>query len=213
MSHRLNSGLQGLYVITDSQLLPDDTTLLHGVAAAIKGGARIVQYRDKSTDHSKRLRQSRALLALCREQQVPLLINDDIVLAAEIGADGVHVGIDDASLELARNTLGEQAIIGVSCYNRLALAEKAQQGGASYVAFGRFFSSKTKPDAAPADSALLIQAQQTIHLPIVAIGGITVENAQPLVSAGVDMLAVVHGVFAATDVQAAAKTYSEIFTV
>lgn len=203
--------LQGLYVITDSALLADDSQLLAGVVAAIEGGAKLVQYRDKSTDLDKRLRQSRALLKLCRQHHVPLLINDDLSLAVEIGADGVHVGSDDASLTEARRTLGEQAIIGVSCYNQLTLAQQAQQEGADYVAFGRFFSSHTKPNAIQADVALLHQAAREITLPIVAIGGITPQNGAPLVDAGADMLAVIHGVFAQPNIQAAAMQYSKIF--
>ncbi len=203
--------LKGLYVITDSQLLPDDGELLKGVAGAIAGGARIVQYRDKSSNTAKRLRQTGALLALCRQHDVLLLINDDVALAAEIGADGVHIGAEDASLAEVRAALGEQAIIGVSCYNQLTLAQQAVAGGASYIAFGRFFPSQTKPDAVQADLALLQQAKQQINIPVVAIGGITPENGGPLVAAGADMLAVIHGVFAQCDIQAAAENYNKLF--
>lgn len=209
---RLSNQLRGLYVITDSHLLHSDELLLQGAAAAISGGARLVQYRDKSTDQQKRLRQSQALLQLCREQRVPLLINDDIALAAEMGADGVHLGQDDLSLPEARALLGEQAIIGLSCYNQLHLAEQAQEAGADYVAFGRFFSSHTKPQASPADRALLDQARKKIQLPMVAIGGITPENGGALLTAGADMLAVVHGVFAQSDIQTAAQNYKELFS-
>ncbi len=204
--------LRGLYVITDSRLLHSDELLLQGVAAAISGGARLVQYRDKSTDQQKRLRQSRALLQLCHEQRVPLVINDDIALAAEVGADGVHLGQDDLSLSEARALFGEQAIIGLSCYNQLHLAEQAQEAGADYVAFGRFFSSHTKPQASPADRVLLDQARKKIQLPVVAIGGITPENGGALLMAGADMLAVVHGVFAQSDIQTAAQNYRELFS-
>ncbi len=209
---RLSNQLRGLYVITDSHLLHSDELLLQGAAAAISGGARLVQYRDKSTDQQKRLRQSQALLQLCREQRVPLLINDDIALAAEMGADGVHLGQDDLSLPEARALLGEQAIIGLSCYNQLHLAEQAQEAGADYIAFGRFFSSHTKPQASPADRALLDQARKKIQLPMVAIGGITPENGGALLTAGADMLAVVHGVFAQPDIQTAAQNYKELFS-
>lgn len=205
------SQLQGLYVITDSQLLANDDALLAGVAAAIAGGATIVQYRDKSTDQLKRLRQSQALLNLCRHHQVLLLINDDVALAAEIGADGVHLGSDDASLPEAREQLGKQAIIGVSCYNQLALAQQAEQDGADYVAFGRFFSSNTKPDAVQASRELLLEAKQKIGVPIVAIGGITPENGGSLVAVQADMLAVIHGVFAQADIRTAAQNYTELF--
>ncbi len=207
-----NSHLHGLYVITDSLLLSDDQQLLCGVAAAIDGGARVVQYRDKSNNPQKRLRQSTALLQLCRERRVPLLINDDLSLAAEMGADGVHLGRGDASLQEARALLGEQAIIGLSCYNQLNLAKQAQHEGADYVAFGRFFSSQTKPQAPSVEHALLVQAKQEINLPIVAIGGITPQNGKSLVAAGVDMLAVVHGVFSSPDIQAAAQNYKQLFS-
>ncbi len=209
---RLSNQLRGLYVITDSHLLHSDELLLQGAAAAISGGARLVQYRDKSTDQQKRLRQSQALLQLCREQRVPLLINDDIALAVEMGADGVHLGQDDLSLPEARALLGGQAIIGLSCYNQLHLAEQAQEAGADYVAFGRFFSSHTKPQASPADRVLLDQARKKIQLPMVAIGGITPENGGALLTAGADMLAVVHGVFAQSDIQTAAQNYKELFS-
>ncbi len=204
--------LRGLYVITDSSLLNDDPQLLQGVAAAIDGGARVVQYRDKSNDQQKRLRQSTALLQLCRARHVPLLINDDLSLAAAVGADGVHLGRGDASLQAARTRLGEQAIIGLSCYNQLGLAEQAQREGADYVAFGRFFSSHTKPQAPSVERDLLAQAKQKIHLPIVAIGGITPQNGGALVAAGVEMLAVVHGVFSSPDIQAAAQKYRQLFS-
>lgn len=210
MSSRLNSRLHGLYVITDSQLL-DGAKLLPGVTAAIAGGARIVQYRDKSTDQAKRVSQASELLKLCRDYNVALLINDDVSLAAEIGADGVHVGAEDVSLVQARAVLGEQAIIGVSCYNQLGLAIQAQQQGADYVAFGRFFNSHTKPHAVQADVALLAEARRQITLPIVAIGGITPQNGRSLVTAGADMLAVIHGVFAAADIQTAADNYKQLF--
>lgn len=209
---RRGNQLRGLYVITDNHLLHSDELLLQGVAAAISGGACLVQYRDKSTDQQKRLRQSRALLQLCRKRQVPLLINDDIALAAEMGADGVHLGQDDLPLAEARVLLGEQAIIGLSCYNQLHLAEQAQEADADYVAFGRFFRSHTKPQASPADRVLLDQARKKIQLPIVAIGGITPQNGEALVAAGADMLAVVHGVFAQPDIQAAAQDYRELFS-
>ncbi|MCF6219065.1 MAG: thiamine phosphate synthase [Gammaproteobacteria bacterium] len=207
-----SSRLQGLYVITDSALLSDDQQLLHGVAAAIDGGACLVQYRDKSNDQQKRLRQSKMLLQLCRERHVPLLINDDLSLAAEVGADGVHLGRGDGSLQAARALLGEQAIIGLSCYNQLNLAEQAQQEGANYVAFGRFFNSQTKPQAPSVAREFLVQAKQKIYLPIVAIGGITPQNGGSLVAAGVDMLAVVHGVFSSPDIQATAQNYKQLFS-
>jgi thiamine-phosphate pyrophosphorylase len=198
--------LRGLYAITDG--VP---RLLERVAAAIVGGATVVQYRDKSADNAYREREARDLLAVCRAHGVPLIINDDVALAATIGADGVHLGRDDTALREARRALGDAAIIGVSCYNDFDRAVAAQQAGASYVAFGRFFASHTKPDAAPANLDLIHQAKAQLSIPVVAIGGITPDNAAPLIDAGVDMLAVVHGIFGQADPEQAARRYTQLF--
>jgi thiamine-phosphate pyrophosphorylase len=142
---------------------------------------------------------------------VPLIINDDVELAAECGAQGVHLGRDDAEPLTARRLLGDNAVIGVSCYNSLPLALRAAEQGADYIAFGRFFLSRTKPAAVQADVALIQAAKQQLAVPIAAIGGITPYNAAPLISAGVAMLAVVQGVFAAADVRRAAAAYAALF--
>jgi thiamine-phosphate pyrophosphorylase len=134
-----------------------------------------------------------------------------VPLAAAVGAAGVHLGEHDIGLQAARRQLGPGALIGVSCYNRLELACKAADGGADYVAFGRFFSSTTKPAAVQATPALLMEARRRLDLPIVAIGGITPENGVELISAGADLLAVIHGVFAQPDVEAAARRYAALF--
>ncbi len=203
----LRSG--GLYVITD----PTSTTdLPAAVAAALEGGARLVQYRNKLADAVQAEHEARQLLALCQVHDVPLLINDDPLLAARIGAAGVHLGRDDADLAAARALLGEQAIIGLSCYNDLARAQAMATRGADYVAFGRFFPSHTKATAVQADLALLQQARQELQLPIVAIGGITAQNGAALVAAGADWLAVIQGVFAQTDVRAASAAISALFS-
>lgn len=141
--------LHGLYAITDATLLPDDAHLHRAVAAAIRGGARIIQYRDKSNHTEKRLRQARMLVDLCRTAEVPLLINDDLPLAVASGARGVHLGQSDTALSAAREQLGADAIIGITCHDQLALAQAAEAGGADYVAFGAFFPSRTKPGAPP----------------------------------------------------------------
>lgn len=201
--------LAGLYAITDARYKGD--SLAHQVEQAILGGARVIQYRDKSNDAVLRLREASEILAVCRVHQVPLLINDDIQLADEVGADGVHIGQDDADYFQARQLLGDQAIIGVSCYNQLALAQQAEQQGADYVAFGRFFPSGSKPLAVQADIALLQQARRELACPIVAIGGIHAENGAALVDAGADMLAVIQSVFAAQDVKQAARQMSGLF--
>lgn len=202
--------LKGLYAITDATLISPDN-FSAAIRAVIAGGAAIIQYRDKSNDLVLRRQQASRLIEICREHSVLCLINDDCALAAELGADGVHIGRDDAELQQARSLLGPQAIIGVSCYNDLNAAQRAQALGANYVAFGRFFSSPTKPDAAPATLEVLRQARQSLHIPICAIGGITPENAPPLIKAGADMLAVISGVFGTNDIQRAARRYRNIF--
>lgn len=202
--------LRGLYVITDRELIPS-VRLLQAVTAAIRGGARLVQYRDKSGEHTRRLQETQALLEVCREQEIPLIINDDVVLAAEIGADGVHLGDEDAPLEEARVTLGPHAIIGVSCYGSLDRALQAEHAGADYVAFSSPFRSPTKPESEPAPLTLLATAHARLSIPVCVIGGITPENGSELVTAGADMLAVISGVFAQADIEAAAQLYARHF--
>lgn len=202
--------LAGLYAITDAQLLPG-AALTTGVAAAIAGGARLIQYRDKGDDHPRRLREAATLLQLCREYHVPLIINDDVQLAAEIQADGVHLGRHDPDVGQARRALGRAAIIGVSCYNEWPRAEVARAMGADYLAFGAFFPSRTKPRAVPAQTTLLRRAKQELRLPVAAIGGITPANGAALVAAGADMLAVIQGLFAQPDVRRAASDYARLF--
>ncbi|RDE18019.1 thiamine phosphate synthase [Motiliproteus coralliicola] len=201
---------QGLYAITDSTLTPD-STLLDQVEQALRGGAMIVQYRDKSDQADKRLRQATELAQLCRRYQRPLLINDDVQLALDSGADGVHLGQTDGSLEQARQRLGNDAIIGITCHDSLELAQQAQQGGADYVAFGAFFSSATKPDARPAPMSLLTEAKQQLSVPVVAIGGINRDNAGQLIEQGADMIAVIGDLFGHPDVQASAQVLSACF--
>ncbi|BCU05596.1 thiamine phosphate synthase [Allochromatium tepidum] len=202
--------LQGLYAITPDAPLPL-ATLVDQVGAAITGGARVIQYRDKTHPPDERRRRAGALLARCRVAGVPLIVNDDLELAVELGADGVHLGRDDPDPNAARERLGEAAIIGVSCYDQLALAEAAAAAGASYVAFGSFFPSTTKPKAVRPDPGLLTEARRRVALPSVAIGGITPHNGGALIAAGADMLAVVTGVFAQADITAAARAYTNLF--
>jgi thiamine-phosphate pyrophosphorylase len=206
----MSNKIAGLYAIADTRYL-DESRLLLAVRAAIEGGARIVQYRDKQGDMRQRGTQAQALATLCRAMNAVFLINDDVTLAKQIGADGVHVGRDDASLQEARRALGKNVIVGVSCYNELERAERAQANGADYVAFGSFFPSRTKPDAVRAELDLLKHARQRLHVPIVAIGGITPDNAVPLLEAGADALAVIDGVFGAADARAAAERYRALF--
>ena len=201
---------RGLYAITDTALLAD-SVLVERVGQAIRGGATVIQYRDKQLPDESRRHQADALAALCSSHGVPLIINDDVALAAAVGAAGVHLGENDADLQAARRQLGTDAIIGVSCYNRLELALQAAASGADYVAFGRFFPSSTKPGAVQALPALLTEARQVLDIPVVAIGGITPENGRALVSAGAGLLAVIHGIFGQQDIEAAARRYSALF--
>jgi len=199
-----------LYAITDSQLLPGEQ-LFTGVAAALQGGCKLVQYRDKSADTARRQLEAKTLLGLCNQYQAQLIINDDIALAKDIGAHGVHLGQDDLSPVAARIILGNQAIIGVTCHDSLELASKAIKDSANYIAFGRFFSSNTKPDARPAPLSLISEARtQFGKTPIVVIGGITLDNGKQLLTAGADMLAVCHSLFSADDIAAQAKKFIEL---
>ncbi|SDH27090.1 thiamine-phosphate pyrophosphorylase [Pseudomonas benzenivorans] len=203
--------LRGLYAITDSQLLAGK--LLPYVEAALIGGARLLQYRDKSTDEARRLREAEALRELCARYGAALIINDDAELAARLGV-GLHLGQGDGSLAAARALLGRQAIIGGTCHAQLALAEQAVKEGASYVAFGRFFDSTTKPGAPAATPELLEQAKSRLHLPIVAIGGVTLDTAPGLIARGASMVAVIHALFgadSAAEVERRARAFSALF--
>lgn len=204
--------LRGLYAITDSQLLADGK-LLPYVEAALQGGVRLLQYRDKSADEARRLREAQALRDLCERHGATLIINDDAELAARLGV-GVHLGQSDGSLAAGRALLRPKAVIGATCHAQLELAEQAAREGASYVAFGRFFDSKTKPGAPTATLELLQQARARLSLPIAAIGGVTLDNAPTLIAAGADLLAVVHALFgaeSAAEVKARAQAFSALF--
>ena len=194
--------LRGLYAITDSQLLAGKC--LTYVEAALDGGLTLLQYRDKSADDARRLREAEALRELCARYGAQLIINDDAELAARLGV-GVHLGQTDGPLNPARALLGRNAIIGSTCHSQIELAQQAAQEGASYVAFGRFFNSSTKPGAPTATLELLDHARAQLTVPICVIGGITLENATPLVEHGADLLAVVHGLFGAETAQAVTR--------
>jgi len=197
---------RGLYAITDG---PRDD-LLAAARAALEGGAMLLQYRDKTRDAARRLREARSLAELCRKFDVPLVINDDAELAGASGAAGVHLGEDDLDVAIARAALGPGAIIGVSCYDSLQRAEAAAAAGADYLAFGAFFPSLSKPGARRANAALLHEARE-FGLPLVAIGGITSENGGSLIAAGADFLAVISALFGARDVRAAASGFAALF--
>ncbi|ROH88718.1 thiamine phosphate synthase [Stagnimonas aquatica] len=202
---------RGLYGITAEADCGDAERLLAAVTAALAGGLRLLQYRDKRNPPEQRAALGAALLARCRAAGVPLIVNDDIELAAILGADGVHLGLSDGSLAEARARLGPEAIIGITCADSLERARAAAAGGASYVAFGAFFPSRTKPNAPPMTLERLRQARAELHLPICAIGGISPERAPPLVAAGADYVAAIEGLFGAADIRAAARAYAAAF--
>lgn len=199
----------GLYALTPA--CADTPGLLAQVEAALRGGVAAVQYREKTGDVALRHEQASELLALCQRHAVPLIVNDDLRLADLVGADGVHLGREDASLTEARLILGPGKIVGASCYQSLDAALRAEALGADYVAFGSFFASPTKPQAARAPLALLNEAAARLTVPIVAIGGITEDNAATLLDAGADALAVISALFDAPDIEAAARRLSRFF--
>lgn len=199
----------GVYAITPETA--DTERLLQQVEAALAGGVAAIQYRDKSADVARRHEQASELVALCRRFKVPLIVNDDLRLADLTDADGVHLGRDDGSLREARIILGKGKIIGASCYQSLELALAAQAAGADYVAFGSFFASPTKPAASRASPDLLREAAPAIHVPLVAIGGVTLANAPQLLDAGADSLAVLSALFDAPDIRAAAHDLNQLF--
>ncbi len=198
----------GLYAITQTENKSADT-VINEVEAAIKGGAVIVQYRDKHPQDAPFL--ARELVKVCHRHSVPLLINDDIELAALVNADGVHLGKEDGAVAQARKRLGNAAIIGVSCYDSVEQAIAAQSQGATYAAFGRFFPSNSKPLAAPAHIETLRQAKLKLTIPLVAIGGILPGNGAQLVAAGADLLAVIGGLFEHRPEQSA-RAYQALFS-
>jgi thiamine-phosphate pyrophosphorylase len=208
MSIESRSRLRGLYAITPE--LRDTALLLSLVRAAIDGGATLVQYRAKDAEPGVRARQAEALLHLCRARHVPLIVNDDLELAAAIAADGVHLGADDGDPRLARERM-PGAIIGVSCYDDPARAQAAARAGADYVGIGAVFASSTKPQAVFAGLSAIASASRLSGLPVAAIGGITPDNAPRAIAAGADMVAVISALFCAADVTAAARALSRPF--
>lgn len=205
----MKDGIRGLYAVTPDGL--EDGDLLVRVARALDGGARVVQYRNKSVGHGICTRQARALQTLCRGHGVPLIVNDHVEMAEMVGAAGVHLGDTDESIGAVRARLGSQAIVGASCYNDIERAQRAAAAGASYVAFGSFFPSVNKPHAVRASLDLLREAKRVLAVPIVAIGGITADNAPALITAGVDAIAVISALFSAPDVRSAAERLSQLF--
>jgi len=201
--------MRGLYAITPEGL--HGAALVEAAAQALAGGARVLQYRDKSGDRARRLADATALCGLCRTHGALFIVNDDLELARACGAHGVHLGREDATPEEARARLGKEAVIGLSCYDQWERALQAASAGADYIAFGAFYPSPTKPGTVRAGPELLRRARRELGLPVVAIGGITAENAQPLIEAGADMVAVIQGLFARPDIRAAARRISALF--
>lgn len=201
--------LKGLYAVTPG--LADTADLLRRARLALQGGARLLQYRNKAAEAALRRGQAAALLRLSRDFGARLVVNDDLALALEIGADGAHLGREDGDLAAARAVLGPGKILGVSCYNEMERAREAKRIGADYAAFGSFFASATKPGAVRAPLELLAQAKRELGLPLAAIGGITLDNAPQLVGAGADLLAVISDLFEAPDIRARASAYTQLF--
>ncbi|HLD10014.1 MAG TPA: thiamine phosphate synthase [Methylophilaceae bacterium] len=212
--------IRGLYALTPD--LADTEKLCHLVKASLSGGASMVQYRNKLAGFDLRAEQVSALLKISREHHIPLIINDHLDLCLQLDADGVHLGAEDigkhGNLAEARQRLGGNKILGVSCYNRFELAQQAKVQGADYVAFGACFESGTKPAAANAPLELISRARKELNLPIVAIGGITLDNAASAIKAGASSIAVIGALFSANniqltalDVEAAARKFSNLF--
>jgi thiamine-phosphate pyrophosphorylase len=201
--------MRGLYLVTPDW---DDTErLLDTTRRALEGGAALVQYRNKTASDTLREEQAGALLALCRRHQRPLVINDHLGLCLRLDADGVHVGATDASVAQVRAALGPERIVGASCYGQLALAEAAQAAGASYVAFGGFYPSRVKVYEVSTPLAIVARAKAALRVPVVVIGGMTVENARPLVGHGADMVAAIGSVYGAQDAHQAALAFAGLF--
>ncbi len=198
--------LRGLYAIADTCSINTDY-LLNKVAEALSAGVTIIQFRDKKNNYDTRHKIASELKILTAKHQALLIINDDILIAKSIDADGVHLGKEDCSITEARKFLGPNKIIGASCYNCYANASKAVGAGANYVAFGSFFDSPTKPSAPRASIELITRAKKELSIPVCAIGGITTENVIPILNAGVDMIAVISAIFTSTSITQAVQEY------
>ena len=201
--------IKGLYAITPDSA--DLNTLIQKTKSAIEGGAFMVQYRSKIQDRDVKIQQCAAILRLCREYEIPCIVNDDVDMCRILEADGVHLGEKDDNIAEVRHILGEDAIIGSSCYDQLDRAKSAQKEGASYVAFGAMFPTSTKPNAPRATLALLKEAKREIQIPIVAIGGITVNNAHDVIKTGIDAIAVINSLYEAKSIKETAETFAKMF--
>lgn len=214
MKKSLSSSIKGLSVKGLYAITPDtaDTDLLiKKVEAALQGGVNMLQYRNKQASHKLQTQQARAILPLCKQYNVPLIINDSVKLCLTLDADGVHLGADDGNLAEVRARIGIDKILGASCYNRFDLALIAQNQGADYVAFGACFASNTKPNAPLADLSLFNRAREELTIPRVAIGGINLQNASQVTQDGANAIAVIQAIFMADDVKLAAQQFSSLF--
>ncbi len=201
--------IKGLYAITPDSA--DLNTLIQKTQLAIEGGAFMVQYRSKIHDRDVKMQQCAAILRLCREYDVPCIVNDDVEICRVLKADGVHLGEKDDNIAEVRHILGEDAIIGSSCYDQLNRAKQAQKEGASYIAFGAVFPTPTKPNAPRATLELLREAKSEIQIPIVAIGGITMNNAHDVIETGIDAIAVITNLYESNSIKETAETLSQMF--
>ena len=201
--------IKGLYAITPDSA--DLNTLIQKTQWAIEGGAFMVQYRSKILNRDVKMQQCAAILRLCREYEIPCIVNDDVDMCRILEADGVHLGEKDDNIVEVRHILGENAIIGSSCYDQLDRAKSAQKEGASYVAFGAMFPTPTKPNAPRATLALLKEAKREIQIPVVAIGGITVNNAHDVIKTGIDAIAVITSLYEAKTIKETAETFAKMF--
>ena len=199
--------LRGLYAITPEE--PDTEALAGKAEQALAAGVAALQYRNKVLSREKRLEQARRLAALAQGYGVPFIVNDDVEIALAVGANGAHVGREDAAIAAARGRLPGR-ILGASCYDSIALARAAVAAGADYVAFGSVFPSPTKPGAVRAPLELFREAAP-LGVPLAAIGGITAENAPRLIEGGAQLLAVISDLFDAADIGARARQYARLF--
>ena len=206
---RNRSAVSGLYAITPD--MADTGQLYDAVHQALAGGVNWLQYRNKAADSRLRRVQAAEIHLLCKHFQVPLIVNDHLDLAMEIDAEGLHVGGDDISPVMARCYFGRDKIIGISCYNQLNRAIEAEEAGADYVAFGAFYPSMTKTGTYQAPIELLTAAKKKLGIPVVAIGGIDLDNAGMLIASGCDAVAVSQALFGAQDIQSAARYFSELY--
>lgn len=202
----MNNTIRGLYGIT----IDGSTKLVDQAESALQGGASVIQYRDKNSSAAVRTHNGSLLKELCAQYSACFIVNDDLELALRLNANGLHIGKNDGDISHIKQRLGDK-ILGVSCYNNLDLAKAAERSGADYVAFGRFFNSQTKPGAVQAEIELLTQAKACLRVPVVAIGGITLNNAESLIKAGADSLAVIDGLFGQADIKTTAQQFIDLF--